>query len=250
MLLPMLSAQAAEPNTAETHKSETIIVVSPPVEPLATQFHDGLYDRLLQAVIQQQQQPIKHINVPVRRATMMFKNGRAGCYFPGNAQLQEFAQNLDQAPGKSLSSAHQSLISSDVINTVKLHAYTQRGSQPITSSEQLKGVRIGYHLTGQPPFKDDPAYQAMLIPNEYAQLSQLLDNDRLDVAMMWSLDTQLLTQRQGMPNYPHDPDLYFDQYQDALVCHNSERNRRFIALFNRQLKALKSQGQLLPDPLP
>ena len=186
----------------------------------------GKYNQLFEVIWLNSKLRIDVNILPGKRVPREFRSFNYDCIFPGN-----------------LVDPSQELISSTAFNKAQAFVARLQELPPITSKSQLPKGFIGkvdglkYNGWGELP---DVAY---LTVTSEAELLRLLEFGRVVAALVYFPDAHL-----ARPDVADR--LIFDSSRpivsldEALLCHNTPKNRTFIEKFNAQIEEMRANGTL------
>jgi len=174
--------------------------------------------------------------MPFRRAQMMFFNRDDSCLYPSSIVSLATANQLEDLGA---------YIESTGLFAARAHLFVRPGDTPPGKLDGLHGKSIAFPH-GSVVGKLLDGYGARLISvNDEIDRAEMLLSGRVDIISGMLPDTALIFKQlqSEMPSY--DPSLVVIEAPVTFVCHNNERNRRFIQNVNAALDALSSDPEYL-----
>lgn len=194
----------------------------------------GHYNKLLQQM-QDQGLQIDLKVLPMIRATREFENRGRGCMFP--ASINAIIANRPEA-------AELGLIASDPIDRVSLRVLTHANQPVITDLQQLQGKHVGLWSGLSAALLPDIDLTLEHTSSEKVRV-RMLHAGRLDAIVGFIPDVLLVAEALDLPLPHYHPELALLLDEGAaIVCYDSEDNRKMLARFNTALASLRDQGTL------
>lgn len=214
-------------NERNTNKSDTTVIhiAAANLTNLVEENETGVYQKLFKLASSNTNFSTRETHFPFRRALAEFKAKHVDCTY-------SFTEVLEDSLGKD------AVIASYPLGAFFIYMFTQEGSTPLRSIEQLYGMKVG-GINGQEQyFKNSlPKDLSFQILNTDQQGLEMLKLGRINVLIAALPDIN-----------PYLSELSFDKKYpiygsfDRITCHNTEKNRAFLTELSPQLEKMKLDG--------
>lgn len=180
----------------------------------------GRYDQLLLKMKPNSDVPFDLIVQPIGRAIRNFENCTNCCASPttNDPEFHTYENTLASAP----------------MGSAKLYAFTQPGTKPISTIDQLTGLKVGAKLGAHLGQTVSRTVELTLRATNLADGIQLLLQERLDAFLAYTPDAYVVFDQLDMRPLPHDQMHPLVIHRDSVVCRGPNR-QRFINAFNEFL---------------
>ena len=114
------------------------------------------------------------------------------------------------------------------------YVFVPPGQEAITNLSELDGKTIGIvHGLPLEYFRlGDYSVKPVYVPNEDIKV-RMLYHGRLDSIVGWYLDVIAAFKKEGLEPTAYSESLKLAEVGVGIVCHDSEKNRKFIAAANK-----------------
>jgi ABC-type amino acid transport substrate-binding protein len=216
-------------NKAEdNHFSNELLIAAPSLSHLIEKDQSGIYQQIFRRATENMPYKITQTYYPYRRALLEFEHKKVDCTY-------SYTEILEQLLGES------AVISSFPLGAFIFHAFTRKSTPPINEFKQLNNLTIGgingqehYYLSTLPP---DITFDLKLI-NTDKQGIDMLKLKRLDAYISALPDVNPY-----LHELSYNKELVLYKSFDRITCHNTPRNRQFIAALSSQLQQLRETGE-------
>jgi len=183
----------------------------------------GEYDQKITNIQTKLSKTWQYKILPPARADKLFDAKALDCIFPYDRNFHPNKQTINSLP----------------LGIAQAYIYSNAGSSPIVNIKQLQGLRIGARIG----MLYGPEFDSLNLHVEYVTtLEQNIDKikqGRIDAFVAWSPDSDAAFERKKMPPLPHGEP--FVEHNDAILCHDTLKNRAFINNFNQAMLSLKGK---------
>ncbi|WDE07079.1 hypothetical protein SG34_009405 [Thalassomonas viridans] len=171
--------------------------------------------------------------LPPKRALLYFDLCDYCCFSPGNTDSNFYdfdPQARETAP----------------MAVAKIFIFSAYGREPFRSLSELKGKQVGIRL-GMPLSNniveaiDKKFFHVQNAASLEANLARL-KLGRVEAALAWFPDSDLLFAQNNIEPYPHDKAFPVAVHNDAFVCKGVPE--RFYQVFNLGVERLRANGEL------
>ncbi|UTW54245.1 transporter substrate-binding domain-containing protein [Kordiimonas sp. SCSIO 12610] len=178
--------------------------------------------------------------MPFRRAYLNFEKNRFDCLYTG-------VVNQDNFLGKGIEEGIY--LSSDVINPLKLKAFTLRQRPAINMFDALEGKIItGTRgvIQAMIDIFGNQARKLVSLPVEGEEEAfQLLKDNKADVVLSFSVNAyQYLVRSKESELYHTLPGYSLRESHEVMVCHNTPKNQQLINNIDAQIRDLRANNEL------
>jgi ABC-type amino acid transport substrate-binding protein len=201
---------------------------------------NGPYQQLFDLIEDNSSSTMELSIAPYNRSFNNFRNMRADCLFTG-------VRNDDNFLGRGVASG--GYIMSDVINILEMKAYTRDPAAVIETFESMKGnVFAGTHAiiqvfrTSMPEKAKDILFAPV---DALDDAFQLVEIGKAHGVLSFASNALILQRdKNAGPGFRASATFNLRQSEEAIICHNTERNDAFIEETNRTISDLKKSGKL------
>lgn len=183
----------------------------------------GEYDQKIANIQTQLAENWQYDILPPARADKLFDAKALDCIFPYDRKFHLNKQTINSLP----------------LGIAKAYIYSKAGTMPFKNIVQLQGLRVGARIG----MLYGPEFDALSLHVEYVTtLEQNIDKinqSRIDAFVAWSPDSDAAFNNKNMAPLPHGAP--FVEHNDAILCHDTPKNRIFIDSFNKAILSLKGQ---------
>lgn len=192
----------------------------------------GAYDIIIKKIMADQYTIVLQ-PLPPKRALAYFKRCNSCCFSPGNTDVNFY--DFDRQARET-----------EPMTVAKIFIFSAYGSEPFRSLRELEGKEVGIRA-GMPLSNnivqaiDSKKFNVQNAATLEANLTRL-KLGRVDAALGWFPDSELLFTQNKMKPYPHDKRFPVAVHHDALVCKGVPE--RFFQVFNQGIRLLRASGEL------
>ena len=169
--------------------------------------------------------------LPGFRAEQEFANCRNCCITPANTNPAFYDFGSD-------------VFATDPMNVAEIYIFSQRGSDPIVTVDQIAGKRVGIRRSMATSLKSvlDRGDFKLQPVDTIEQNVAKLDRGRIHAFIDFVPDVYLAAGEIGIEPHPHAKGKPLERHPDSLACRNVSPT--FLKTFNDGLRAMKDEGEL------
>ena len=171
--------------------------------------------------------------VPHIRSSHLFFADKTSCRYPSN--LKALSEHFDQG-------AKIDFIETKAFLMNSLRIFSASGVRPPRSIEDLKGHTITVP-TSSTTLQGHPEIKLVHSPTEEHRVQVLLAN-RVELMLGSIITVQLMANKMGAQLPTYDQNFTLGDFTLHISCHNTEKNRHFIAAVNERITQALSDGDL------
>jgi len=206
-------------------------------------FEDGInapYQQIFDLIKDSSSSLMELSIAPYNRSFNNFRNMRADCLFTG-------VRNDDNFLGRGV--ANGDYLMSDVINILEIKVYTRDPEAVIETFDSMKGnVFAGTHAIIQVFRTSMPerAEEIMFAPvDALDDAFQLVEIGKAHGVLSFASNALILQRdKNAGPGFRASATFNLRQSEEAIICHNTDRNNAFIEEANHTISGLKKSGKL------
>ncbi|WP_281558422.1 ABC transporter substrate-binding protein [Thalassomonas sp. RHCl1] len=219
-----------EPGNNNTEQVITILALDIPG--LHNPDGRGAYDVIIKKVLAGQF-AIDIQPLPPKRSLVYFDRCEHCCFSPGNTDgnFYNFSEEVRET---------------EPMAVAKIFIFSDYGREPFRHLSELEGKEVGIRL-GMPLSHniiesiDKKKFNVQYAASLEANLTRL-KLGRVEAALGWFPDSDLLFAQNKMKPYPHNKAFPVAVHHDALACKGVPE--RFFQVFNQGIQALRASGEL------
>ena len=193
---------------------------------LHQQDFQGSYDRIINQIVGQD---IELKVLSPKRAKNAFNKCQNCCLTPANKDPEFYEYGDD-------------VIQTDPMNTAKIYIFVNTGNPPLTTLEELKGMKVGIRR-GMPYGKSvESSNLNFNVVNRLKQNITLLEMGRVSAIIAYVPDLYQVLGELNRKPFPHDKTHPLAIHPDSLICRSV--SPKFMLQFNNGLKEMIKKKQL------
>ncbi len=233
--IPILSILLALYTPSTTYADEPTLVASE-ITDLFEEDKTGFYDQALSLIFVEANIKVPYDVLPPARAEAMFRKQEADCWTPNSLQ---YLQRQDSPFSK------EDILISKPINFAKVFIFSRTGDPKYNSIEALKpltvGKRLGLTYSNIFSGKGITFEETKTLKSN---IQRLLDK-RVNAIVAYAPDIFLvLKEMNAYDDVHYDASAPLSTVEDAIICHNTSKNKAFLSKFNLGLEQVRASGKL------
>ena len=173
---------------------------------------------------------------PIKRSTQSLVRDKTACGGPSSIEAIKKFYSKELKGNK--------IIESDKIELLTTRLFSRVGSPVARNIKDIEGKNIVSWL-GIPDklFLPNVEFNSIKVKSDNQAL-KVLNAGRADYVLGWIPDTPLVAESMGFEQPLFDQSLAIFSGYLSIVCHDTDRNRKYLKNVNKRLAELKKSGEL------
>lgn len=194
----------------------------------------GFYNELIRLFLDGLETPVQYDILPYRRAKALFYRNTESCLYPSNIDLLMDGGEISSADG---------LIDTRGILNVKVYVFSPPGTAPPASAHDVDHRSVAYAMGSRVPFFLRGANADFIAVANESDKARMLLSGRVDLMTAAMPDAKFVFEAMQKPLPPFNPEYELNNTLARVTCHDTPKNRAFVAAFNTHAMAVLKGGK-------